>query len=597
MTAPYFQKLKLSLCSGVLFFAVNAATATEFTLNAPEDLVKPVKNSMALSEVLRAQTPDPTELIAAAQADYRRILATLYDQGYYAPKISIQLDGREAADFGTFDNVDAVSKLAVTVDPGPKFTFSRASVTPIASEQDVPEGFRSGQPARSDVMRETAEAVINGWRREGYAKADLLNQDITADHTSKTVDARLTIAPGRKLTFGKLILKTPSAVRPIRIITIAGIPEGRPFSPEELDKASERLRKIAAFRAVQLTEAETANPDGSLDIEAVVSDQKPRRITFGVEAATLDGGSLSAAWMHRNLMGGAETFILSGKYAGIGSSDDLTNYNVGVYYERPATLGADSKFYSSLVWDHEEIPSYATDTVKTEIGMKRKFGKYTDFSFAIGYDRTIATENGVRAKYTLWTFPLTATYDDRENKLDPVSGTYLGATITPFVTSRGKDYGMRATLDGRRYFSLSDAGKITLALRGQAKTVITTDGAEVPPTYLFYSGGGGTVRGHKYQSLGITSGGSTTGARTFLGASAEVRAKFNADWGAVAFYDFGLVAPQSLSLSDAQSHAGAGVGLRYATPLGPLRLDVAVPVQGATSGRRAEIYVGIGQAF
>src|SRR5690606_23497452 len=117
----------------------------------------------------------------------------------------------------------------------------------------------------------------------------------------------------------------------------------------------------------------------------------------------------------------------------------------------------------------------------------------------------------------------------------------------------------------------------------------------------FWSGGGGTVRGQPYQSLGVPLARSAllsvqTGGMSFAAASAELRAAITDRIGAAAFYDAGFVGIDELFGGTGQWHAGAGIGLRYNTGIGPIRVDVAVPVSGPT-GDGVQIYVGIGQAF
>jgi translocation and assembly module TamA len=126
-----------------------------------------------------------------------------------------------------------------------------------------------------------------------------------------------------------------------------------------------------------------------------------------------------------------------------------------------------------------------------------------------------------------------------------------------------------------------------------------------PREYLFYSGGGGTVRGQPFQSLGVESscegrrGGGPgcvirTGGLSFAALSLEARLKLSGAIGAVAFADAGFVARDLFG--DGDWHAGAGLGLRYDTGIGPIRLDLALPVAGKT-GAGLQLYIGIGQAF
>ncbi|MEN8831980.1 BamA/TamA family outer membrane protein, partial [Pacificibacter sp.] len=120
---------------------------------------------------------------------------------------------------------------------------------------------------------------------------------------------------------------------------------------------------------------------------------------------------------------------------------------------------------------------------------------------------------------------------------------------------------------------------------------------ETPADLLFYSGGGGTVRGQPYQSLNVDLGGGVrAGGTSFLGFSTELRARVSKKIMAVGFADIGAVGENELPDNTMAWHSGAGLGLRYETGFGPIRLDVATPTSG-TTGDGVQIYVGIGQAF
>jgi translocation and assembly module TamA len=135
----------------------------------------------------------------------------------------------------------------------------------------------------------------------------------------------------------------------------------------------------------------------------------------------------------------------------------------------------------------------------------------------------------------------------------------------------------------------------------QAGAVFGSGLLETPRDDLFLSGGGGTVRGHPYRSLGVeVSRGSgpqfLIGGNYFLAGSFELRAKVSDRIGVVGFVDWGSIGIDGFSVDSANSHAGAGLGLRYDTGLGPIRLDVAAPISG-TTGDGVQFYVGLGQSF
>jgi translocation and assembly module TamA len=191
------------------------------------------------------------------------------------------------------------------------------------------------------------------------------------------------------------------------------------------------------------------------------------------------------------------------------------------------------------------------------------------------------------------------TWDKRDNKTDATKGYYLDAEVKPFLGFGTTGTGVRLKSDMRAYRGFGEDNKVVLAGRLQVGAVFGSGLLETSPTDLFYSGGGGTVRGQPYQSLGIstTRNGATydVGGTHFIGASAEVRTKVTEKIGVVGFVDAGRVDDGGFFKSG-DWHAGAGLGLRYGTGFGPIRLDLAVPVGGST-GKGGQVYVGLGQSF
>ena len=188
-------------------------------------------------------------------------------------------------------------------------------------------------------------------------------------------------------------------------------------------------------------------------------------------------------------------------------------------------------------------------------------------------------------------------WDKRNSKTDATRGFYIDAEIAPFVGFGTTDSGVRMEFDGRAYRGFGKDDRVTLAGRLQVKGVLGASMANLPPDFLVYSGGGGTVRGQEYQSLGFPSllTGRLSGGTGFVGASVEVRAKVTDTIGIVGFADYGQIASNGLFGGNTLDHAGAGLGIRYATGLGPIRVDIGAPVSGG--GKKPQVYIGIGQSF
>lgn len=540
----------------------------------------------------------PQEIIAIAQADYKRVLAVLYDYGYYGASIGISVDGREASSIKSVSPPSSVSRAVIDIDAGQAFRFGSAEIEPLAPETTLPEGFAEGETARLSLLRDTVSAGTKAWRDQGHAKAKLESQKITARHTNHTINARLRLDPGPKLRFGALEVAGDSSVRTERILEIAGVPTGEIYSPDELEDAASRLRRTGAFSSVAMIEADAAGPGDQLGITARVADDKPRRFGFGGEISTTEGLSLSAFWLHRNLFGGAERLRVEAEISGIGGDTGGTDFLIGTRYQRPSTFNEDTDLYILGEIEQEDEVNYFSRQATIGAGIERFASDERSYRLGVALRHAKTRDAFGEANYTLFMLPAGSTFDYRDKILDARKGYYLDANLTPFYALEGADNGLLTEVDARIYKTFGTVSTTTFALRGQLGSVIGPSLADAPADFLFYSGGGDTVRGHDYQSLGVDVGdGQIVGGRSFVGLSAEVRYRTAGSLGYVGFFDAGYIGSEAFPDGSGEWQTGAGVGLRYDTPIGPIRFDVAVPTSGRDDESSFQIYIGIGQAF
>nr|WP_072856579.1 BamA/TamA family outer membrane protein [Loktanella atrilutea] len=584
--------------------AATAAVAQEVTIDAPgadDDLLGLLQDASLSRGIGDESDPQPQDYVAAARADYRRLLTALYAAGYYSGTISIKVNGAEAASIAPLAAPDRIDSIAITVVPGPLFTFGRAEVAPLAPGTELPDGFAPGEDARADVIRQAASAARTTWRDQGYAKVTVADQQIVARHTEDLLDATVAIAPGPRLTFGPLTITGNEAVRTSAINRIAGLPTGEIYSPDEMTKAAQRLRETGAFDSVSLTEAEEIGPDNTLPITATIAESKPRRIGAGVEYSTVEGIRLSAYWMHRNIFGGAENLRFDAAVAGLGGGTGGIDYSLGTALRIPAIYGADTDLTATAQISREDEPNYLVDKFNTEVLVNRQLTDALEVQIGVGLlTAKEVTDLGTR-NYTLLTAPLAATYDKRDSDTNAKNGYYIDVETTPFLALAGGSSGARGYLDGRVYYSFGTDDRFTVAARGQLGTVIGPDETDSPADFLFYSGGSGTVRGQGYKSLGVdrTVNGEvvTTGGTSYAGAQLEARVGITKAISIVGFYDYGYVGSSPTPLTDGADQDGVGLGVRYNTAIGPIRLDVGTPASGDDQFKSVEVYIGIGQAF
>ena len=595
----YVLSCVLPVC---LTFASGAAALDDLVFQIPQadkDLRGAIRASSLLVQTQQSEdAADPQELLAAARADYARILGVLYANGYYGGVITIGVDGREAATIPPLGAPDTIREIRVQVMPGPQYLFHKLRVAPLAPRTELPEEFARGEPGGTGAIRDAADEAILSWRKAGHAKAEISDQKIVARHSERRIDADLAVAPGPKVTFGTLNISGKTNVRETRIRKIAGLNKGDVYSPDELDRVATRLRRTGTFRSVTLTEGETLAPDNSLPLDIGVVDQTPRRFGAGIELSTVEGLTLSGFWLHRNLLRGAERLRIDGEIAGIGGATGGTDYSLSARYERPATPLADTDLFVLGEYAVLDEPDFKSNTGTFTVGFSRRFNDKLTGELGLGYLYSDETDDLGQNIYHLAILPLGLTWDRRDDILDPTDGFFLDADLIPFGGLKGSESGTRFVLDARGYQSFGAEDRTTIAARIQLGALAGPQLEDSPAIYRFYSGGGGTVRGQDYQSLGIDLGGSDrVGGRSYLGVSGELRQGITEKISAVAFYDWGYIGENALPDDSGGSHSGAGFGIRYNTGIGPIRLDLAAPISGDEDASSFYIYVGIGQAF
>ena len=599
---------KRAVVACVVIWLGQALGAQQVSIVLPpgaEDLRGPLDAASLTTSLTAAGTVTPQDYVAAARADYRRMLTGLYALGYFGGTVSITIDGQEVAGIAPLDAPAQIGAVVIAIDPGPQFTFGQVAVGPLAPDTVPPDSFQTGQVAQTDAVRAAVRAAVTGWQDLGHAKATAGAQQIVAQHATNMLDVAVQIAPGPRLTFGALTVTGNSGVRADRIIAIAGLPTGQVYSPAEVAFAEARLRRTGAFSSAALVESDTYTPDLTLPFTAQVSEQKPRRLGFGAELSSLDGITLSGYWLHRNLLGGAERLRLDAAISGIGTADSGPDLTLGADFGRPATINANTDLIISAGIERLDEPDYFLWQATASVGFIKYVRDDLTYEGSLGLLTAREEIAGQTRDYTLLTLPLRATLDRRDDKFDATRGYFADAQATPFLGLSGGADGGRLYADARAYRSFGDNDRFTFAARAQIGSVLGADLTHAPADFLFYAGGGSTVRGQPYQSLGVTTLRNTdagpvstqSGGASFVGAQIEGRFDVTAKIGLVGFYDVALIGADNLPQSGDDWIAGAGIGLRYDTPIGPIRLDLATPASGDDIGKSLQIYIGIGQSF
>ena len=578
----------------VVFGAPIFAQELDFQVSGQDDqLARALRAGSATVAALGDETSNLQDRLAAARSDYEKLLGLAYAKGYFGATVSVRADQREVATLSPFAPPSRVSRIAIRVDPGTQFRFGTVRIAPRPDDSVQPDTISPDAPASSTALSAAARSAISDWRDAGYATAAVTDQTATADHRSKRLDATLRIAPGPRLRFGQFTVSGNQRTRPDRVRSIAGMPTGRVFSPEEMGNMTRRLRDTGAFDSVSLGERAEG---GQLNVDVDLVESPLRRIGAGAEISTDRGLALTGFWLHRNLLRGAERLRFDISVENIWQ--DGNNYLDGSFattFRRPGTLAPDTDLLLGFEIKRENQPASLSDNAVLSVGLERRISRDLSGGVAVEYMQERLNKRPGVDEFRVFSAPLRVGLDTRDDRLDPSDGALVSAELRPFLGWKDAENGVRLYLDARGYRALGTGGRMVLAGRLQFGSVSGSSIAATPSDFLFLSGGSGTVRGRGYEDLGTLATGRKTGGRSFLGASVEARYGVTDTIGLVGFYDIGYVGAESLPNGSGAAHDGIGIGARYKTPIGPIRLDVATPA--FKGGNGLQIYIGIGQAF
>ncbi|WP_159586546.1 autotransporter assembly complex protein TamA [Chelativorans xinjiangense] len=581
----------------------------EFVVAGDEDdIEKALKGASNLWTDREEPASGAAGLLVKARGDYRRLLNALYAQARYGGTISITIDGREVDGLQPDAEFASPAAVRIAVAPGPLFRFADARIVnqapPASNRKDVVadpahEGYRAGEPAPSTTIIRAGRLAVEAWRQQGYAKSEVVERRIVAAHDTETIDATLVVEPGAHAVFGPVSVSGTERMDAAFVARQTGIAPGTEYDPDDLEKASERLTRLEVFRAARIDEAEEIGPDGSLPIQVIVQERLPRRFGVGGSYSTIDGFGLEAFWLHRNLFGRAERLRIEGKVAGIGETIDPAEltYRVGATFTKPGIYTPDTDFVASVFGDREVLDTYTRTGVSGEIGFAHRFSdELSARLFATGGYAQFEDDFGTRDFVTAGVLG-GITYDTRDNPTDATRGIFAELTLEPYYEFNYGNAAARIIAEARAYYSLDSESRFVVAGRAKVGALLDPPVAETPPDKLFFAGGGGSVRGYAYRSIGVEIPDGVAGGRSLIEGSAELRVRVTRNIGVVGFVDAGYVGAEAFPDFSEDLRIGVGAGLRYQTGFGPIRLDVAVPLDRGPDDPSAALYVGIGQAF
>lgn len=574
-----------------------------------KDLDEAIRNASALVREAERPPPGSAGLIARARGDYGRILAALYARGRYGGTVDITIAGRRVETLRPDGALPDPVPVSVAVEPGPLFRFGTVRVDGLPESAMTAENEKAldladwelatGAEARSGAILAAEGRLVEFWRQRGHPKASVPTREIVADHRARTVDVRLAVEPGPAARLGTAEISGAERMDPGFVRYLTGIRPGEPYDPDAIKRGRERLQEIGVFSSVSIAEGESVGPDGILPITFNVSERKRRLIGGGVSYSTIDGAALEGYWMHRNLFGRAESLRLDAAVSRIGAEgvQDLS-YATALTFRKPGTFTPDTDLTLQVAGEREFVDTYESRSVSAKAGLEHRFSEALTGATALNVERSFIEDAFGENDFLLVSLPSKLDYDGRDNKLDPTEGLRGTIQAEPLYDLEGSTAALVTRGSASTYRSVADGDRMILAGRVSAGSIVGTgDLEDIPATRRFFLGGGGSIRGYEYRTVGPRIGDEVVGGLSFLEASGEVRFRLTDAIGLVPFIDVGAAYESAIPDFSEQLRIGAGLGLRYYTSLGPLRLDVAVPLTREDGDPNFAFYVGLGQAF
>jgi len=548
----------------------------------------------------------PFALVTRARDDVPRLQTALDSFGYYQNKVTITVDGRALGDPGLSTYLDTVPqgtsvKVAVAIDRGPLYHIGQIAIDGTLPDADRKAlGIKSGDPAIAGNVLDAQARLLNALQEDGYALAAVDQPNAMADDEHHLINLSYKVNTGPQVDIGAITFKGLKNVNENFARRVLTIHPGDRYKPSAIEKARQALMAQGVFSGVSIRAADHLSA-GRIPLTFDVQERKQHAVAVSAAYSTDLGISLSTTWSHRNLFGNAEQLNLIASGSGLGNSTTGLSYNLSAQFIKPLFLEQDQTLEFDISGNKQSLDAY-DQTAETVAGFLRR--KLTDHwsasaGLSLMYDDVL--QQSVDRIYQLVAVPLTVSYDSTgiaDVLRDPVSGLRASAAVTP-TQSFGASNLTFVVLQGSAssYFDLGGDGRSIVALRGVVGTIFGGSNLELPPDQRLYAGGSATVRGYAYQSIGPQfPNGDPVGAKSVDAATVEFRQRIGQEWGGAIFVDAGQASANGGPFNG-EVRVGAGLGVRYYTSIGAVRLDAAVPLTRIPGGDAFEIYIGLGQAF
>lgn len=646
---------------GVLATGGNAADpqpyVTSLASTGEGDLDTALKASSDLLALQSTQAVGPFALAGRVRDEYDRLRTALESCGYYdgtvhivmsRPKANAKaapaasqppsapgafmgddaavlnsptIDGKSQDLANWIANVPKGEKVEarVSVDKGPLYHLGRITLKDdktgeppkLTPEQTKALGLATGQPAIAQTVLNGGGQLLDALREGGHALARVEKPVAYLRPETRTLDIVYPVTPGPVLNVGAISLEGLQKVHPAFIRRRLTVEEGQLYQPSKIEAARQNLTDLGVFSSVGVKDGSPTAVDGTMPLD--FSFREGKRHAVGAEAgySTDLGARAGVNWTHFNLLGNAERLRLVALVTGLGgSAQQGLGYDVYADLFKPDFLQRNQNLSARIEGLRQLFWSYRQTALLVRGGVARPLARNWNGNFGLAAEQESIEQFGVTRDYTILSAPLSTTFDNTGvgNPIEPAThGMRLSLGVTPSFSlgTKGEGTSFFAVMNASAstYFDLnhlgiSKPGRSILAFRGTIGSIQGASTWSIPPDQRMYAGGSATVRGYRWQGVGPQYGDTryAIGGTSIDAGSVEYRQRILRSFGMAMFADAGQVGETSMPFNGTL-RVGTGAGVRYYTPIGPVRLDVAVPINRAPQGDKWDLYIGLGEAF
>ena len=440
-------------------------------------------------------------------------------------------------------------------------------------------------------IRQAQNRLLRYFRENGYPFPVITHRQVVVDHANQSVSVTFEVAPGESARFGELQIQGLEKVKEQAVRIRLPWEEGDRFDLREMEIYQRRLYDSNLFSTVRLrTSAEDDLTDIPIALELV--ERRHRTVAAGLTYRTDEGAGAQFRWENRNYRGRGHRLGVESNVSSLLTNVKL-RYDVDYFRQEGQKIGVDMEIA------RENTDAYDANRFATNTWLQRALTDHLTVGIGLGLRSSNIEQRNVKKTYHLVSVPSMAAWDYSDDRLNPTRGFRLTLRLTPYADLRGSDVPfLKSEIVGTHYLPFDDDARWILATRLRVGAIGAGSFNDVPPDIRFYAGGGGSIRGFAYQTASPLDNRDPIGGRSVIETNIEIRRQLSDSLGLVMFLDAGSAQEAMYPNFSTSPRYGAGVGVRYFSPLGPLRFDVAIPVnKRAGVDSSFQMYISIGQAF